>query len=627
MSQLITFYSYKGGVGRTMALANVSIILARWGYRTLIIDWDLEAPGLEMFFKPYIKGIKSIKSKPGILDILTSLGTKDRTPIKWQDCIIPILIENSSNVLHLLTAGKRDNNYSERLRNFNLDDFYGNFNGGIHIENLRSQFLERYDFVLIDSRTGVTDFGGICTIQLPDILVLLFTPTEQSIDGVLDIAKRSVKAQLDIPFDRLKLITLPIPTRIDKTEYEMTNKWISKISKQLSEIMNDWIPKAVSKVEFIQLAKIPYVPFFSYGEQLPVIEQSRNDTSGLHYAYENLASLLSNNLEKIELLIENRTQYLSIARKNYKNKRSKGIKIKMFLSYSNKDIEYAEEIMAHLSILKSFFDLEIWSAKNIKAGDNWKDSIQNEIKDSDVFLFLISSDFLASHYVDDEISFIQKIKSNNPIIPILLKPSFFSTSKLYNYNALPQGAKPISEFNEPNLVYKEITDSIKVVIESYIISATQHSEQISAVFSSNSSINSISMANTFISTTIAIQTILGEVQSLKEDFEDERKLLQKSMNDDEIDVTIRDIEKAETAIKEIETAQSQGGRPAPKSTNRLKRFIDDLSDEESTLHKGLKVLRKGKDYGVTLAETYNKIAPNIGLPLVPPLALEVIKSL
>ena len=147
----------------------------------------------------------------------------------------------------------------------------------------------------------------------------------------------------------------------------------------------------------------------------------------------------------------------------------------------------------------------------------------------------------------------------------------------------------------------------------------------SATSASNSSSSADATATNTI--TISIQTILGEVQSLKEDFEDERKLLQKNMNDDKIDVTIRDIEKAETAIKEIEAAQSQGGQPAPKSTNRLKRFIDDLSDEESTLHKGLKLLRKGKDYGVTLAETYNKIAPNIGLVSIPPLALDVIKKL
>jgi MinD-like ATPase involved in chromosome partitioning or flagellar assembly len=45
MGEVITFYSYKGGVGRTMALANVALWLSQAGYRTLVVDWDLEAPG------------------------------------------------------------------------------------------------------------------------------------------------------------------------------------------------------------------------------------------------------------------------------------------------------------------------------------------------------------------------------------------------------------------------------------------------------------------------------------------------------------------------------------------------------------------------------------------------------
>jgi MinD-like ATPase involved in chromosome partitioning or flagellar assembly len=47
---VVTFYSYKGGVGRTFALANVATLLALWGYRILCVDWDLEAPGLSLYF-------------------------------------------------------------------------------------------------------------------------------------------------------------------------------------------------------------------------------------------------------------------------------------------------------------------------------------------------------------------------------------------------------------------------------------------------------------------------------------------------------------------------------------------------------------------------------------------------
>lgn len=66
-----TFYSFKGGVGRTMALANVAVLLAKWGYSVLAVDWDLEAPGLEQFFsklKPEIRKLR--KETPGIVDMV-----------------------------------------------------------------------------------------------------------------------------------------------------------------------------------------------------------------------------------------------------------------------------------------------------------------------------------------------------------------------------------------------------------------------------------------------------------------------------------------------------------------------------------------------------------------------------
>src|ERR1700690_1410343 len=66
--QIITFYSYKGGTGRTMALANVAWILAANGKRVLIADWDLESPGLHRYFQPFID--TDVSERPGIIDII-----------------------------------------------------------------------------------------------------------------------------------------------------------------------------------------------------------------------------------------------------------------------------------------------------------------------------------------------------------------------------------------------------------------------------------------------------------------------------------------------------------------------------------------------------------------------------
>src|SRR5450830_2069389 len=64
--EVVTFYSYKGGTGRTMALSNIAVLLARQQNATapvLMIDWDLEAPGLHHYFE------QQQENKPGVLEL------------------------------------------------------------------------------------------------------------------------------------------------------------------------------------------------------------------------------------------------------------------------------------------------------------------------------------------------------------------------------------------------------------------------------------------------------------------------------------------------------------------------------------------------------------------------------
>ena len=66
--QIVTFYSFKGGTGRTMALANVAWILAANGERVLVADWDLESPGLHRFFQPFMD--PGVPQLPGVVDFI-----------------------------------------------------------------------------------------------------------------------------------------------------------------------------------------------------------------------------------------------------------------------------------------------------------------------------------------------------------------------------------------------------------------------------------------------------------------------------------------------------------------------------------------------------------------------------
>ena len=66
--KIVTFYSYKGGTGRTMALANVAWILAGNGYKVLAVDWDLEAPGLH---RSSTRSSTRSWATPGLIDLIT----------------------------------------------------------------------------------------------------------------------------------------------------------------------------------------------------------------------------------------------------------------------------------------------------------------------------------------------------------------------------------------------------------------------------------------------------------------------------------------------------------------------------------------------------------------------------
>src|SRR5947209_4799094 len=81
--KIITFYSYKGGTGRSMALANIAWVLASAGKRVLAIDWDLEAPGLHRYFQPFLTDKElSGQESQGVFDMAIDFAVRAATPVK-----------------------------------------------------------------------------------------------------------------------------------------------------------------------------------------------------------------------------------------------------------------------------------------------------------------------------------------------------------------------------------------------------------------------------------------------------------------------------------------------------------------------------------------------------------------
>ena len=92
--------------------------------------------------------------------------------------------------------GAEDATYTARVRAQTAwDELYESANLGFALEQLRSDWVTSYDFVLIDGQApGITDIGAICTAQLPDIVVVGFTANEQSVGGAIHVVLKAQAA-------------------------------------------------------------------------------------------------------------------------------------------------------------------------------------------------------------------------------------------------------------------------------------------------------------------------------------------------------------------------------------------------------------------------------------------------
>ncbi len=451
--KIITFYSYKGGTGRSMALANVAWILASNGKRVLTLDWDLEAPGLHRYFHPFMVD-KDLNSSDGLIDFVFKFAAAAATPETLaagqpketttvylaqtdsalepsRDAVKSVLVESGYKVLpqqplpldrdvfettvrdylkratlsvhligessaeiepypfvftqnslaaererdpgfsrlvwlppdlrtvprqlsetsgiesqttaqvlqapldelfstirnrlkkdqgdkdwykpyanilryassldwkfkseegtkdgnlDLIPAGRQGPSYSTRVNSFNWQNFYDRLGGGVLFEIAKEKMRAEYDYILIDSRTGVSDTSGICTVQMPDILVVCFTLNNQSIEGAGAIAE-SVHAQ------RPELPIFPVPTRVEKFEKKRLERAREAAHTKFDRLL-DHLKKKNQTEQYWGHVEIFYEPFYAYEEMLATFGDKPNQTNSLLASTERLTGYLTEN--------------------------------------------------------------------------------------------------------------------------------------------------------------------------------------------------------------------------------------------------------------------------------------------------------------------------------------------
>jgi tetratricopeptide (TPR) repeat protein/cellulose biosynthesis protein BcsQ len=192
----ISFYSYKGGVGRSLALAYIAKHLARENRGVFVLDLDLEAPGIIYKFKddpdlahPDVEPIDKALTKPGAVDYIDSFINGDKAPDDLSAYTSTVFEANKSGYVKIMNAGQNINSveYWTKLSGINWKKQFleGDREGLYILENLRHQIEKQInpDYLLIDSRSGVTILSIICNSVLPDKVVMLLANNDENFYG------------------------------------------------------------------------------------------------------------------------------------------------------------------------------------------------------------------------------------------------------------------------------------------------------------------------------------------------------------------------------------------------------------------------------------------------------------
>ncbi len=303
--EVVTFYSYKGGTGRTMALSNIAILLARHQNATtpiLMIDWDLEAPGLHHYFQRQ-------QETPGVLEFFEACREQLRllargaaalddeelaravlNAVGWEQYVCRV---DQGSPLCLMPAGRFDASYSERLAQMHWDELFDSCPALFRC--FADMLARHFRYVLVDSRTGRTDSAGICSTLLPRKLVLVFTPNRQSLEGVQSLVSRATAYRRSHEDEQRPLIVYPLPSRIEMGDSMQRSQWrrgdaqlgIEGYQPIFEQLLRECYGLQLASLDsYFDEVQLQQTRTFAYGEQLAVRIDQGGDRFSLTRTFE-----------------------------------------------------------------------------------------------------------------------------------------------------------------------------------------------------------------------------------------------------------------------------------------------------------------------------------------------------
>jgi hypothetical protein len=147
-------------------------------------------------------------------------------------------------------------------------------------------------------------------------------------------------------------------------------------------------------------------------------------------------------------------------------------KLNLFISYSHEDELLKNELEKHLIMLKRSGKIQVWNDRKLIPGQEWDDEIKNELSAADIILLLVSADFNNSDYVwNTELASALKRHEEGTarVVPIILRKCEWKEMPYAKLQALPKGARSVTEFADKDEAFTDIASGIKTLVD-YMLS-------------------------------------------------------------------------------------------------------------------------------------------------------------
>jgi hypothetical protein len=159
----------------------------------------------------------------------------------------------------------------------------------------------------------------------------------------------------------------------------------------------------------------------------------------------------------------------------------KNAPVKVFVSYSHQDEIWRQRLGTSLRALESSGLIQCWHDRKIIPGDDWKGQIHSALKDSDIFILLVSPDFIASEYCSDvEVceAILRHKAGTARVIPVILRPAIWDHAPFGSLQALPANAKPIFNWSNREKALLDVVNGIRKAAEHLLDAGCEMSESV-----------------------------------------------------------------------------------------------------------------------------------------------------